>query len=71
MSVSSTLQTVARRSVLGLSVNGFKHVVHRRRYSTAAPQPDTLPLAGIRVLDMTRVLAGVSTIYIYMYFKRL
>lgn len=58
MSVSSTLQTVARRSVLGLSVNGFKHVVHRRRYSTAAPQPDTLPLAGIRVLDMTRVLAG-------------
>lgn len=28
-----------------------------RRYSTAA---DTLPLEGIRVLDMTRVLAGVS-----------
>ncbi|EGE00453.1 succinate--hydroxymethylglutarate CoA-transferase [Trichophyton mentagrophytes] len=29
-----------------------------KRYSTAAPSVDTLPLAGIRVLDMTRVLAG-------------
>ncbi|KAK2867779.1 hypothetical protein FQN49_003483 [Arthroderma sp. PD_2] len=29
-----------------------------RSFSTAAPSTDTLPLAGIRVLDMTRVLAG-------------
>lgn len=30
----------------------------RRNYSSAIP--DTLPLAGFKVLDMTRVLAGVS-----------
>lgn len=30
----------------------------RRSYSSAIP--DTLPLAGFKVLDMTRVLAGVS-----------
>lgn len=30
-----------------------------RPYSTA-PADDTLPLKGVRVLDMTRVLAGVS-----------
>ncbi|KAM5449228.1 putative succinate--hydroxymethylglutarate CoA-transferase [Microsporum audouinii] len=29
-----------------------------RGFSTAVPSADTLPLAGIRVLDMTRVLAG-------------
>lgn len=68
MSVSYTLQVVARRSRLGLSVNGFKRAAHRRGYSTAAPLPDTLPLAGIRVLDMTRVLAGVS-ISILLLFK--
>ncbi|KAL2008109.1 hypothetical protein VTN00DRAFT_8091 [Thermoascus crustaceus] len=58
MSVSYTLQAVTRRSGLGLSVNGFKRAAHRRGYSTATPLPDTLPLVGIRVLDMTRVLAG-------------
>jgi hypothetical protein len=31
-----------------------------RRFSTAAKTDDHLPLAGIKVLDMTRVLAGVS-----------
>lgn len=30
----------------------------RRSYSSTIP--DTLPLAGFKVLDMTRVLAGVS-----------
>ncbi|KAL9575922.1 MAG: hypothetical protein Q9212_007559, partial [Teloschistes hypoglaucus] len=29
--------------------------------ATAAPGPSTLPLAGIRALDMTRVLAGLNT----------
>ncbi|KAL1958214.1 hypothetical protein VTO42DRAFT_4722 [Malbranchea cinnamomea] len=29
-----------------------------RSFATASPSTDTLPLAGIRVLDMTRVLAG-------------
>jgi hypothetical protein len=31
-----------------------------RRFSAAAHANDQLPLAGIKVLDMTRVLAGVS-----------
>jgi len=35
-----------------------------RRLATAAhADPLSLPLAGIRVLDMTRVLAGVSSCY--------
>lgn len=32
----------------------------RRTYSTAPAADGTLPLQGIRVLDMTRVLAGVG-----------
>lgn len=32
----------------------------RRAYSTAPAADGTLPLQGIRVLDMTRVLAGVG-----------
>lgn len=37
----------------------FRHATQWRSYST--PLPDgTLPLQGIRVLDMTRVLAGVG-----------
>lgn len=42
--------------------NGLIYVASgRRSLSTAAAQsiPGTLPLEGIRVLDMTRVLAGV------------
>lgn len=34
----------------------------RRQFATARPETPTLPLAGIRVLDMTRVLAGVSSV---------
>lgn len=34
--------------------------VQWRRYSTPVTAPGVLPLEGIRVLDMTRVLAGVS-----------
>ena len=33
-----------------------------RNFATAATDSSVLPLAGIRVLDMTRVLAGVCTI---------
>lgn len=32
-----------------------------RKLATVAADPSVLPLAGIRVLDMTRVLAGVRT----------
>lgn len=34
-----------------------------RGLATAAADSPTLPLAGIRVLDMTRVLAGVRVVY--------
>lgn len=39
-----------------------RHLVpaHRRGYASASPTTGKGPLAGIRVLDMTRVLAGVS-----------
>lgn len=40
--------------------------VQWRRYSTPAPAAGVLPLEGIRVLDMTRVLAGVSKRYLTM-----
>lgn len=45
------------RSTTYVGGSGFQ----LRRYSTPAPAPGVLPLEGIRVLDMTRVLAGVST----------
>jgi succinate--hydroxymethylglutarate CoA-transferase len=39
--------------------NIFRHATQWRSYSTPLPPADgTLPLQGIRVLDMTRVLAG-------------
>lgn len=38
---------------------GSKMLNHRVMSMTAAMDSPTLPLAGIRVLDMTRVLAGV------------
>ena len=51
------------RSVLRLcrpstSLNGLA-IARSRAFATTAPGAGTLPLAGIRVLDMTRVLAGV------------
>lgn len=39
---------------------GSKKLNYRGMSMTAAMDSPTLPLAGIRVLDMTRVLAGVS-----------
>jgi hypothetical protein len=38
---------------------GQKYQLSSRRFSTAAKADGQLPLAGIKVLDMTRVLAGV------------
>ena len=37
-------------------------MMRRNQFATSAAKVDTaaLPLAGVRVLDMTRVLAGVS-----------
>lgn len=59
MGVSLALRTVARRPIL--STFGLDRTAQWRYLSTGIPLPDgTLPLEGIRVLDMTRVLAGVS-----------
>lgn len=59
MSLQRPLQRVlcvAKRVPLG---NGSIHS-RSRCFATATADSGTLPLAGIRVLDMTRVLAGVS-----------
>lgn len=59
MTVTLALRGILRRSGYALSNTSLGCVAQWRRYSTAVP-PGTLPLEGIRVLDMTRVLAGVS-----------
>jgi len=47
----------ATRPLKGVSVAAIRQRSWRRSISSEAEQ---LPLSGIRVLDMTRVLAGVS-----------
>ena len=60
MTIAFNFHAVAR-SGQGWS-SALRRVSPRRTYSSAASTlNDTLPLAGIRVLDMTRVLAGVSS----------
>lgn len=60
MKTFRTLRGIARRDKFAsFSSNGAVSAACRR-FATAAPSTDTLPLAGVRVLDMTRVLAGVS-----------
>lgn len=61
MSVALRFQVVARRSGLSWGSNALRRTVPGRSYSSTASIDGSLPLAGIRVLDMTRVLAGVST----------
>lgn len=61
MTVALRFHAVARQSSLAWSRNGLRRMSPLRSYSSAASKlNETLPLAGIRVLDMTRVLAGVS-----------
>lgn len=60
MNATLRLQAIARRPGAVLSSNALRRPAQWRRFSTAIPTPDNLPLAGVRVLDMTRVLAGVS-----------
>jgi hypothetical protein len=38
---------------------------YRRGLATATKAKEVLPLKGIKVLDMTRVLAGVSGIFLF------
>ncbi|KAJ5500437.1 CoA-transferase family III [Penicillium expansum] len=58
MSVALRFQVVARRSGLSWGSNALRRTVPGRSYSSTASIDGSLPLAGIRVLDMTRVLAG-------------
>ena len=61
MALTAQLNTLARRSKLAAFGNALRFTPSWRCYSSAATTADgTLPLAGIRVLDMTRVLAGVG-----------
>jgi hypothetical protein len=63
MSSSNSVRTLFRGS-RALSIRNGPHAPRRRCLATAAaPASETLPLAGMRVLDMTRVLAGVSKYY--------
>jgi len=64
MSVALKFQTLVRRPVVSSSTIAAATGLRRtapwlRSYSSAVG--DTLPLSGIKVLDMTRVLAGVSS----------
>ncbi|KAI1938119.1 hypothetical protein LOZ66_003707 [Ophidiomyces ophidiicola] len=52
-----SLRVFTRRTSYALLSNSTA-LMPRRTYSTPAKQLDTLPLSGIRVVDMTRVLAG-------------
>ena len=48
-----------------LPLNPYVSVFSRhRKLATVAADPSVLPLAGIRVLDMTRVLAGVRATHL-------
>lgn len=65
MSTALRLQAAVRRPALA---NVLQRPSQWRRFSTI-PAPDgTLPLAGIRVLDMTRVLAGVCVLLLNLFY---
>ncbi|KAF3491488.1 uncharacterized protein GIQ15_01005 [Arthroderma uncinatum] len=58
MNTYRALRRLAKADGLSKFANSTATAAACRSFSTAAPPADTLPLAGIRVLDMTRVLAG-------------
>ena len=58
MVAKTLLLAVARSARIISRSNGFR-ISPYRGFATAAAVSEKLPLAGIRVLDMTRVLAGV------------
>ena len=59
MSATLKLQAIVARRPMATTAALKRFAIPRRRpYSSALPE--TLPLAGFKVLDMTRVLAGVS-----------
>ena len=64
MSVSRSFRCLARHQGSNAILNGSKFARYRNLATAAAGSP-TLPLAGVRVLDMTRVLAGVRSIDLF------
>lgn len=60
MALALRFQALARRSSIASGSNVLRRMP-LRSYSSSASVDGTLPLEGIRVLDMTRVLAGVSS----------
>ena len=58
--MSVAFKLIARRPALPHLFLRRRGTPQWRSYST--PAEDTLPLKGVRVLDMTRVLAGVSSL---------
>ena len=70
MSVALKFQALVRRPVMNsptvAAATGLRRTAPwRRSYSSAIG--DTLPLTGIKVLDMTRVLAGVSSHFTFCF----
>ncbi|KAL8847426.1 MAG: hypothetical protein Q9221_007536 [Calogaya cf. arnoldii] len=58
MAAPRALHSIAKQSCRPRCFNGSKTIGRCRGLAAATPDTSTLPLAGIRVLDMTRVLAG-------------
>lgn len=70
MSVALKFQALVRRPLVDsptvAAAIGLRRMAPwRRSYSSAIG--DTLPLTGIKVLDMTRVLAGVSNHFTFCF----
>lgn len=69
MSSLASFRAVTRRTAFIASRKSFQSAIVRRSFATAAPVNDDgkLPLKGLKVLDMTRVLAGVSFCHLLSY----
>ena len=62
MALLQSFRALSRPAFSFAASNGSRSAC--RRLATAAIDLPTLPLAGIRVLDMTRVLAGVCCVFL-------
>jgi len=63
MTIALKFQAIARRPSPVWPRNVLRMSPWRSFSSSASMLNDTLPLSGVRVLDMTRVLAGVSQVH--------
>lgn len=62
-----SISAVARRNVFAVSKPRFQSAIVRCLATTAPVNDDgKLPLKGLKVLDMTRVLAGVSSCHLFL-----